>query len=592
MARRGRFSEVVFRRHSVIFLCSLALILSGAVTNGAQSADSPARKILSGWIPYYSSDTSLPSAVTNGDLIKEVMPFWYTLKSETKITDLYTPANPSVPMSTPLTTLRDSGFLIIPTITDGTAKSVLANLLASSATRTQLVTTITSLVVKNNFDGIDLDFEGFAFVDGSASWNTTRPNWVSFIKELSVSLHALGKILSVTTPVQFDPASGKKGYYVFDWASIASSIDRLRIMTYDYSTTNPGPIGPLTWIEQSLQYAVAVVPASKIYIGVAGYGRDWVTNVSGICPSQYTNTIVAGAKAATFVMNKAAGLAASYGAIPNYNQVFGEQTFTYQKIYSGETSSGLATTCTATRTAWYQDARSYGARASLVAKYQLGGIAAWTFGMEDPSAMEAVRQVAVSIAPDLVLATMSTDSLTSTYGSPIAISGTFQRSDGTPISGLAVHFEIKSASDSGWREIGQLTSSDKGSVSSSLILSKTSSLRFTTEGSWERTASQSTELPIQIGRLIWVDAPTMGTVGELGAITGSVQPHQSDLPLYLEKYAAGKWISFGATTSDSLGKFTFSVTDKEPGISRFRVSVVGDDQFDVSSSPIFAILVL
>ena len=579
-------------RTCAIVLTSIALVASGTLTDGAQSADTPARKILTGWIPYYSTDTSIPSAVTNGDLIKEVMPFWYTLKSESKITDLYTPANPSVPMSTPLTTLRDSGFLIIPTITDGTAKSVLANLLASPATRTQVVTTITTLVVKNNFDGIDLDFEGFAFVDGIASWNTTRPNWVSFIKELSVSLHALGKVLSVTTPVQFDPKSGKKGYYVFDWVSIASSIDRLRIMTYDYSTTSPGPIGPLTWIEQSLQYAVAVVPASKIYVGLAGYGRDWVTKVSGICPAQYTSTIIAGAKAATFVMNKAAGLAASYGAIPNYNESFAEANFTYQKVYSGQTSSGLATTCTATRTAWYQDARSYGARASLVAKYQLGGIAAWTLGMEDPSAMDAVRRVAVSIAPDLVLATISADSLTVTYGSPINISGTFQRVDGTPVVGLTVHFEIKSAEDIQWREIGQLVSSEKGTVSSLVILSKTSSLRFTTEGSWERSASQSAEIPIHIARLVSVSAPTMSSSGGLIVISGSVQPHQGDLALSLEKYAAGKWISFGATTTDALGQYSFSVTEKERGISRFRVGVAGDNQFDVGNTPIFAILVL
>ncbi|MCX6430054.1 MAG: glycosyl hydrolase family 18 protein, partial [Actinobacteria bacterium] len=432
---RSRKAQARSGRSLAVFISSLALLLSGSASNSAFSADPPVRKILTGWIPYYSMDTSMASAVTNGDLIREVMPFWYTLKSESKITDLYTPANPSIPISTPLTTMRDSGFLVLPTITDGTAKSVLAGILRSPTTRSKLVSTITTLVVSNNFDGIDLDFEGFAFVDGTASWNSTRPDWVFFINELSISLHALGKILSVTTPVLFDPASGKKGYYVFDWASIAPAIDRLRIMTYDYSTSSPGPIGPLPWIEQSLQYAVSVVPASKIYIGVAGYGRDWVTKVSGICPSQYASTVVAGAKAATFVMNKAATLAASYGAIPTYNVTFGEETFTYQKAYSGTTSTGLATTCTATRVAWYQDAESYGARASLVSKYQLGGIAAWTLGMEDSTAMQAVRQVAVSIAPDLVLATISTDLTSVAYGNLVNVSGTFQRMDGTPIAG-------------------------------------------------------------------------------------------------------------------------------------------------------------
>ena len=74
--------------------------------------------------------TSLPAIINNADLIKEVMPFWYTLRHNSKtktttIVDLYAPANPSVPIAGPLETMRAAGFQIIPTITDGTAKLVL-----------------------------------------------------------------------------------------------------------------------------------------------------------------------------------------------------------------------------------------------------------------------------------------------------------------------------------------------------------------------------------------------------------------------------------------------------------------------------------
>ena len=251
-----------FRLIAVSSAVMIAFTLLAPIAPG--SAQSPPRKILTGWIPYYAMKTALPSAVANGDLIKEVMPFWYTLKSETKITDLYTPSNPNVPMNVPLTTMRDSGFQIIPTITDGTGKLALAKLLSVASTRTQVVNAITNLVVANNFDGIDLDFEGFAFSDGTASWPATRISWDAFILQLSTSLHGLGKLLSVTTPVLFDPATGKKGYYVYDWATISPLIDRLRIMTYDYSTSSPGPIGPITWAEQSISYAVSVVAASKV----------------------------------------------------------------------------------------------------------------------------------------------------------------------------------------------------------------------------------------------------------------------------------------------------------------------------------------
>jgi tRNA modification GTPase len=127
----------------------------------------------------------------------------------------------------------------------------------------------------NGFDGIDLDFEGFAFVDGNKTWTKTAPNWVQFIKELSTQLHLSQKLLSVTTPYAFDPSEKQKGYTVYAWADIAASIDRLRIMTYDYSVAKPGPIGPIAWTEKTLKYAISIMPASKVFIGLPGYGRGW-----------------------------------------------------------------------------------------------------------------------------------------------------------------------------------------------------------------------------------------------------------------------------------------------------------------------------
>ena len=313
------------------------------------SAGQP-RKILSGWIPYYSMKTALPSAILNADLIQEVSPFWYTLKDQKTIADLYTPANPSVPMAIPLQSMRASGFKVIPTITDGTevdpktgkiSQMVLSNLLADPVSRLNVINSILNLVMTNNFDGIDLDFESFAFVDAISTWSTTQTRWVQFISDLSIALHAQGKILSITTPPLFDPASGKKGYYLYAWSQVAALIDQLHIMTYDYSTSSPGPIGPLQWTTNAVNYAVSVVPASKIYIGIPGYGRDWVTKVVGTCPNlpiNYNKTVSPGV-VSTVVMHNVAALAAAYGATPTYNQTFAESSFTYQKIYTGTLST-------------------------------------------------------------------------------------------------------------------------------------------------------------------------------------------------------------------------------------------------------------
>ena len=101
-------------------LLVVVIALSVTLSTQAHSANQP-RKILTGWIPYYSMKTSLPAALNNADLIKEVMPFWYTLKYNGKtkaayVSDLYVTGNPSIPIATPLAAMRAAGFQIIPVL--------------------------------------------------------------------------------------------------------------------------------------------------------------------------------------------------------------------------------------------------------------------------------------------------------------------------------------------------------------------------------------------------------------------------------------------------------------------------------------------
>ncbi|CAN2180191.1 COG3858 Predicted glycosyl hydrolase [Candidatus Nanopelagicaceae bacterium] len=572
-------------------------LLAGFSTATPSSADNPPRKILTGWIPYYSIKTSLPAAINNADLIKEVMPFWYTLKfdgksQKTVVTDLYTPANPSVPMAQTVGALRNAGFSLIPTITDGTAKDVLAGLLAKPAARSQIVETITAMVVGNNYDGIDLDFEGFAFVDSNSTWPKTAPLWTAFIKELSASLHAQKKVLSVSTPYVLDPKGTQKGYYVYAWAAIAPYIDRLRIMTYDYSVAKVGPLGPITWTERTLQYAVSVMPASKVFIGIAGYGRDWVTAVSGVCPANVASVIKGGAKAATFVMRDAQNLAASYGVTPVFNEQFGEMTFSYQKVYNGTTAAGLATSCTAQRTAWYQDAKAFALRAALVDKYRLGGIAEWTLGMEEPLALEGIRNVAKAIAPDQVTASITVDKSAIEYGDPISISGTFTIKDKSPLANVAVRIEGKSIGDSAWRLLTTATTDVTGKFTKPLLIGKATTIRAYSEGTWERGEGISNESPIIMSRLLFVTAPASVKESESFTVTGSIRPRSAGTFIQVEKLVAGKWQPFGSVlTTDAQGTFVLPISIQPKGVLTLRVSAAAEAQWPIATSAPFSILI-
>ena len=562
-----------------------------------QADDNPPRKIMTGWVPYYSMKTALPDVLNNIDLIKEVMPFWYTLKFDGKakaavVTDLYAPANPSVPISEPLTAMRNAGLSIIPTITDGTDKLVLAGLLKNPTSRTQIVSAIMNLVRTNNYDGIDLDFEGFAFVDGNTTWTSTAPSWIAFVKELSVALHAEKKLLSVSSPYVLNPNDAQKGYYVYAWAAIASSIDKLRIMTYDYSVSKVGPLGPITWAERTVQYAISIMPASKVFVGVPGYGRDWVTAVTGVCPSNVVNAIKPGAKAATFVMRDAVALAATYGTVPTYDEKSGEMTFSYQKVYNGTTATGLATSCTASRTAWYQDARGWALRAALVTKYRIGGITAWTFGMEEPLAMESIRQVAKSIAPDQVSVTAAVDQTTIDYGNPITVTATFTIKDKSPVAGVPVRIEGKSAGDTNWRTLATVTTDADGKIEKAVLVGKSTAVRIYSEGTWERTEGVSAEFPITVNRLLVVSAPGTVKALETATVTGNIRPRIAGAAVQLEKLVGKEWkpVDQSALT-DAQGNFILTIGGQQRGVISFRVTVAADSLWSVVTSPTFNIII-
>ena len=568
---------------------ALTITLVGAILpTSVANADEEKlpRKVLTGWMPYYSVKNSMVSILANKDLMSEVSPFWYSLTSATAIKDQYASAKLTIPMKTQLDILRANGLKIIPAITDGSKKLVLAGLLAKPSTRSQVVNTITKLVLTNNYDGIDLDFEGFAFSDGTASWAKTSPNWVLFIKELSELLHANGKILSMTTPVVFDPVTKRKGsYWVYNWPETAPYIDRLRIMTYDYSISKPGPIGPLEWTEATVAYAATLMPPSKIWLGVPGYGRDWITKVSGKCPATYANLIKTTAKAAVVPANKGVGLASTYGAVPIYSEKMGEVTFTYEKTYNEGTAS-----CTATRVVWYQNSRAYLARMELVAKYKLAGLTQWTLGQEDAETMPALREYAKSISPDVIIASLASNKSENSYADKSRISALFTLSDKRAAAGLPISIEARGENEVEWKKIGEATTSVTGVAEWDLILGRNMRLRASSPGSWERLSATSNEMAISVKPLLEINAPTIAKVGTEFAISVRAVPNEGSFNL--EEFVKGKWVqinqvTLGAPTESVL----FNTTSTSRGFHKYRITTAPSPRLLGKVSEEFTVLI-
>ena len=581
----------------------------------ASAADKPPRKVITGWLPYYSVRTimplvrKLPTAqptvagkpavcdatqygpvenqaietsylFTNKDLMKEVMPFWFSIKSPTVIRNDYVTGNPSWPMADTVCLIRRAGLQVIPTMTDGTEKLVLSGYLGNAATRTTIVKTIVDLVLTNDFDGIDLDYEGFAFVDGNTTWTKTAPRWVAFIKELSVAMRSHNKLLSISTPYVYDPKEKQKGYFVYAWADIANYIDRLRIMTYDYSVAKPGPIGPISWTEKTLKYAISIMSPSKVYIGLPGYGRDWITSVNGKCPVSAPPGLIGGAKAATFKTSYATTKAAIDKATPIFDEKFSEATYSYTQIYNGLSAAGASTECSVNRTVWYQNSRSYAERMALVAKYRLGGAALWTLAMEDPAATTELRNAALAIAPDPVVSTLSIEGApqnTINYAGLFTVKGLLTLKDKTPIAGLTVSLEIKRANESSWSKVTELVTGVDGTISTPMTLGADATLRLTTVGTWEQAESVSLESTIKVKNSIQLDRPVSVSKGTPIVIKAQLLPRVAGKSAQLQKNVNGKWQNVGAAViSDASGLFTFTTVETKRGVITMRVQLVGD----------------
>ena len=339
-------------------------------------------------------------------------------------------------------------------------------------------------------------------------------------------------------------------------------------------------MGPLTWTEKTILYALSVMSASKIYVGLPGYGRDWITSVNGKCPTSAPPGLIGGAKASTFKMNYAAAKAAIDGATPTFDEKFSEATYNYTQSYNGLSASGASTACTVNRTVWYQNAKSYADRMALVAKYRLGGAAIWTLGMEENAATLEIRNAALAIAPDPVINTMTFEGVnegSTYYGELFTVKGLLTLKDLTPIAGLTVSLEIKRSNESAWTKITDLVTAADGTVSTPMTLGATAAIRFTTVGTWERAESVSSEQKIAVKSKLQIDRPVSARKTMPITIKAQLLPRLVGKSAFLQKNVNGKWQNIGAASiSDANGLFTFTTSESKRGVVTMRVQITGD----------------
>jgi spore germination protein YaaH len=360
---------------AIVAVASVAIFASFGDDTPPPKPDIP----LDAWVPYWGLDTALADAEQRVPSMREVSPFWF---NAVDVDQVVVDPNASAEMTEEfMDQIRGMDVAVVPSIIDAMPAGEMAAILADPTTRSQHVDTIRSFAADGDYDGIDIDYEQFAFADGRDTWATTRPNWVAFIEELGAALRADGRTLTVSIPPVYDAEqTSASGYWVYDYGAIIDHVDRIRMMTYDFSVAEPGPIAPLDWVESAIVGAIEATDApEKLVLGLPAYGRNWPVATAGVCPDEDVpgqTSITARTVDELIVLRD---------AVPIADEVTGEWMF----VYDLEVTDGT-TTCVQTREVHYIDGDGIALRMDLAREYRLDGVSLWAFGFDDPEVWDAI----------------------------------------------------------------------------------------------------------------------------------------------------------------------------------------------------------
>jgi chitinase len=176
--------------------------------------------------------------------------------------------------------------------------------ISNPSSRTKLVNEITSIVDRENLDGIDIDFE-------HPRSSKDAENLKAFTKELSDQLHPKGKELSIAVYAKIHAVTGTETGFVIYEPSMFQYVDHVNIMAYDghwdggYNAAN---LSPYPYTEKIANYWSALferhdLAKDKLVLGVPFYGQPENPSIKQVSYSAIINKDPANAGRDTVSMN-------------------------------------------------------------------------------------------------------------------------------------------------------------------------------------------------------------------------------------------------------------------------------------------------
>lgn len=245
---------------------------------------------------------------------------------------------------------KTAPFMVVTNLqTEGGFSSEIANaILSNSQVQDVLLSNITKTLKQKNYYGLNIDFEYI--------YSSDRENYNNFLRKTVALLRPMGYVISTSIAPKTSATQSGLLYEAHDYPVHGEVVDYVIPMTYEWGYTyGPArPVAPLNLVEQVIQYAVSVMPANKILMGIPNYGYDW------------TLPFVRGSSARPLTNPGAVNLASKVGARILYDEEAQSPHFDY---YSSDGKK---------HTVWFEDARSIRAKLALANRYGLAGVSYWT----------------------------------------------------------------------------------------------------------------------------------------------------------------------------------------------------------------------
>ncbi len=219
-------------------------------------------------------------------------------------------------------------------------------ILTTYEARTHVIDQILMAASETGMDGINIDIETIEA--------DSAPQYLQFLRELSVAAHAQGLIVSTDTYMPVYTA-----YY--NRREQARTVDYIVLMGYDEHTVGSdeaGSVASLPFVEQGIVDALDEVPAEQLINGIPFYTRGWTTVYGESRPQSQA-----------LGMNDADAWADAHGIALHWDSEVG------QNIGSTESED-------ARYSIWMEDERSIEEKMKLIEKYDLAGVSCWRLGFE------------------------------------------------------------------------------------------------------------------------------------------------------------------------------------------------------------------